>query len=98
MHFLKRLSGGGPDTPLDNTLVARIVESLKIEPSEQLREILAQGADRGGDWSPEAVEAARLLLEQRSNNLAPEPVDRPAPRTQPEAATGARPEMQGLEE
>src|SRR5262249_22301243 len=67
-------------------------------PSEQLREILAQGVDRGGHWSPEAVEAARLLLEQRSNNLAPEPVYRTAPRTQQEAATWARPEMQELEE
>jgi hypothetical protein len=89
MNFLKKLIGGGCDTPLDDALVARIVDSLKIEPSEQLREILAEGVDRGGNWSPEAVEAARLLLEQRSNNLAPEPVYRTVPRTQQEQAARA---------
>ena len=80
MNYLKKLFGGGPDTPLDNALVARIVDQLKIEPSEQLREILAQGVDREGNWSAEAVEAARLLLDQRWKNLSPEPVYRTVPR------------------
>jgi hypothetical protein len=80
LNFLKKLFGGGPDAPLDNALVAKIVDNLKIEPSEQLREILAQGVDRNGNWSAEAVEAARLLLDQRSKNLAPEPVYRTVPR------------------
>jgi hypothetical protein len=62
------------DTPLDHALVARILENLRIEPSEHLREILAQPA--AGDWSPEAMEAARLLLDQRSRGVAPEPVYR----------------------
>jgi hypothetical protein len=79
LSFLKRVFGGGRDTPLDNALVARIVDNLRIEPSEQLREILTQGIDRRGKWSAEGVEAARLLLEQRSNNLAPEPVYRTVP-------------------
>jgi hypothetical protein len=80
LNFLKRLIRCEPDTPLDNALVERIVDNLKIEPSEQLREILFQGVDRGGSWSAEAVEAAHLLLEQRSKNLAPEPVYRTVPR------------------
>src|SRR6266404_1780552 len=33
-----------PGTPLNDDLVARIAENLKIEPSEQLREMLAQSA------------------------------------------------------
>jgi hypothetical protein len=66
-----------PDTPLDNALVARILENLRIEPSEHLREMLAQpGAD---NWSPEALQAARLLLDQRSRGVAPEPVYRTGP-------------------
>src|SRR5262245_15083687 len=80
MTFLRKLFGRGPDTALDNALVARIIDKLKIEPSEQLREILVQGVDREGNWSAEAVEAARLLLDQRSKNLAPEPVYRTVPR------------------
>jgi hypothetical protein len=90
LNFLKKLFSGGPATPLDNGLVARIVDNLKIEPSEQLREILAQGVDRGGNWSAEAVEAARLLLEQRSKNLAPEPVYRTVPRAAQDQASRER--------
>jgi len=65
-------------TPLDDDLVARISEKLKREPSEQLREMLAQSA--GDKWSPEALQAARLILDQRSNQTAPEPVYRTVPR------------------
>src|SRR5262245_66413847 len=90
MNFLKKVFGGGPAPALDQALVARIVDKLKIEPSEQLREILAQGADPEGYWSAEAVEAARLLLEQRANNVAPEPVYRTVPRTQQEQSARAR--------
>ncbi len=60
------------ETPLDNDLVARIIDNLKDDPSEKLREMLAR-ADNG-KWSPEALEAARLLLDQRSKGTAPEPV------------------------
>src|SRR5690348_9709746 len=69
------------DTPLDNDLVARILDNLKVEPSEQLRDMLAHGA--GDIWSPEALEAARLLLEQRTNGIAPEPVYRTTPAIVP---------------
>jgi hypothetical protein len=65
-----------PDVPLDNDLVAKILENLRIEPSQHLREMLAQPA--GDRWSPEALEAARLLLDQRSKGLAAEPVYRTA--------------------
>jgi hypothetical protein len=68
------------DTPLDDDLVARIAENLKIEPPEQLREMLDQSA--GGRWSPEALQAARLVLDQRSNQKGPEPVYRTVPRTE----------------
>src|SRR5262245_47792768 len=64
-------------TPLDDDLVARIVENLQIEPSEQLREMLDQPDE--GYWSPEALQAARLLLEQRSAGLAAEPKCRTTP-------------------
>src|SRR5262249_28218022 len=63
----------------DDDLVARILGNLKREPSERLREILAQSSE--GKWSPEALEAARLLLDQRSKQMAPEPVYRTVPRT-----------------
>lgn|SRR5262245_57640384 len=66
-----------PDTPLDHDLVARILDNLKVEPSEQLREMLAQPV--GDIWSPEALEAARLLLDQRSKGLAAEPHYRTTP-------------------
>jgi hypothetical protein len=69
------------DTPLDHDLVARIVENLKVEPSEQLRDMLARGA--GDIWSPEALKAASLLLEQRTNGIAPEPVYRTTPAIVP---------------
>ena len=69
------------DTPLDNDLVARILDNLKVEPSEQLRDMLAQGA--GDIWSPEALKAASLLLEQRTNGIAPEPVYRTTPAIVP---------------
>jgi hypothetical protein len=88
LNFLKRLFGGGSETRLDNALVARIVDNLKIEPSEQLREILAQPAE--GNWSPEAVEAARLLLEQRSKDLIPGPVYRTVPRAEQEQSSRQR--------
>jgi hypothetical protein len=90
MNFLKRLFGGGSETPLDKTLVARVVGNLKIEPSERLREILAQGIDRRGSWSAEAVEAARLLLDQRSKNLAAEPVYRTVPRSEQDQSSRER--------
>jgi hypothetical protein len=90
MNFLKRLFGGGPDTSLDNALVARIFDNLTIEPSEQLREVLAQGVDRKGNWSAEAVEAARLLLDRRSKGLAPEPVYRTVPRSEQDQSARER--------
>jgi hypothetical protein len=90
LNFLKLLFGRRPHTSLNPGLVAGILDTLKIEPSEQLREILTQGVDRGGKWSPEAVEAASLLLEQRSQGLAPEPVYRTAPRTEQEQSSRAR--------
>jgi hypothetical protein len=65
-------------TPLDDDLVARIVEKLKREPSEQLCEMLAQPAR--DKWSPEALQAARLVLDQRSSQTAPEPLYRTLPR------------------
>ena len=40
--------------------------------------------------SPEAVHAARLLLDQRVQNLAPEPMYRTAPRTAQEQAARER--------
>jgi hypothetical protein len=58
--------------PLDEGLVARILDSLKDHPSELLREMLARPDE--DKWSPEAFEAARLLLDQRSKGTAPEPV------------------------
>jgi hypothetical protein len=66
-------------TPLDDNLIARIAEELKREPSEQLREMVAQSA--GDKWSPEALQAARLILDQRSNKTAPEPEYRTVPRS-----------------
>jgi hypothetical protein len=84
MRFLRRLFGGGDATPFDSSLVAKILENLRIEPSEHLREMLAESAtDR---WSPEALRAARLLLEQRSDNRAPEPAYRTLPRSEREQA------------
>jgi len=80
MTFLKSLFGGGADTPLDNDLVERLLEGLKIEPSEQLREMVAQS--RTGKWSQEALQAAHLLLDQREKKIAPEPVYRTVPRTE----------------
>ena len=77
-----------PDTALDNDLVARILDNLKREPSEQLREMLAQSG--GGRWSPEALRAARLLLDQRSNKIAPEPVYRTVPRAEEDQASRER--------
>jgi hypothetical protein len=65
-----------PDEPLDDDLVAKILENLRVEPSQHLREMLAQPS--GDRWSPEALEAARRLLDQRSNGLAAEPVYRTA--------------------
>jgi len=80
MTFLKSLFGAGADTALDNDLIERILDNLKIEPSEQLREMLAQSST--GKWSQEAVQAAHLLLDRREKNIAPEPVYRTVPRTE----------------
>jgi hypothetical protein len=80
MNFLRTLFGGGQDTPLDNDLVATILDNLKLEPSEELREMLAQSSS--GKWSPEALEAAHLLLDQRLKKIAPEPVHRTTPRAE----------------
>ena len=80
--------GDEPSRPLDNDLVARILDNLKIEPSEQLREMLAQCS--GGKWSPEALQAARLLLVQRSNQTAPEPVYRTVPRAEQDQSSRER--------
>ena len=71
-------AGPSTGTPLDDDLVARIAESLKKEPSEQLREMLAQPV--GDQWSPEALRAARLVLDERSKQTTPEPVYRTVPR------------------
>jgi hypothetical protein len=79
MKFLRRLFGWRQDPPLDNRLVAKIFDTLKIEPSEQLREMLSQSA--AGRWSPEALQAASMLLDQRANKTAPEPVYRTVPRS-----------------
>src|SRR5262245_44111817 len=68
-------------TPFDNDLLARIIENLKIESSENLRKML-DPADRT-DWSPEALQAARLLLDERSKGLAAEPEWRATPRRVP---------------
>src|SRR5262245_15910746 len=72
-------AGPSTGTPLDDDLVARIAETLKREPSEQLREMLAQSA--GDLWSPEALQAARRVLDERSKQTTPEPVYRTVPRT-----------------
>src|SRR5262245_5555651 len=88
LRFVTSLFGVGATAPLDHDLVARIRDNLKREPSDQLHAMLdPSGADK---WSPEAVHAARLLLEQRAQNLAPEPVYRTAPRTAHEQAARER--------
>ena len=76
------------DTPLDNDLVARILDNLKSDPSEQLREMLASLSR--GRCSPEALQAARLLLAQRVTKTAPEPVYRTAPRAERVQSSRAR--------
>jgi len=77
-----------PERPLDNDLVTRILDNLKSEPSEQLREMLAQAS--GGNWSPEALQAARQLLDQRSNKVAAEPVYRTVPRAEKDQSSRER--------
>ena len=77
-----------PDPALDNDLVARILDNLKMEPSEQLREMLPQST--AGKWCPEALRAARLLLDQRSNKMAPEPVYRTVPRAEQDQSSRER--------
>src|SRR5205807_2870688 len=72
------------ETPLDNGLVAQILDNLKDHPSENLRKMLARADE--DKWSPEALEAARLLLDQRSKGTAPEPVY----QTVPAAASAER--------
>ena len=81
LSFLKSLFGGTPDQSLDNDLAAKILDNLKIEPSEQLRDMFNQSAATG-KWSPEALHAARVLLDQRANKLAPEPIYRTVPRAE----------------
>ena len=65
------------NTSLDDALVARLLEKLRVEPSEHLREML--GAPTAGNWSAEAQQAARQLLEQRARGAAPEPFYRTGP-------------------
>jgi hypothetical protein len=88
LNFLKSLLGVGAAAPLDRDLVAHIRDNLKREPSDQLLAMLDPSA--ADKWSPEAVHAARLLLEQRAQKLAPEPVYRTAPRTAHEQAARER--------
>jgi hypothetical protein len=66
------------ETPLDDDLVAVVLDNLKDHPSEVLREMVARSD--GDEWSPEALEAARLLLDRRSKGTAPEPDYQTAPR------------------
>jgi hypothetical protein len=84
LNFLKSLFGIGSAASLDHDLVARISDNLKREPSEQLRAMLDPSSE--GKWSPEALHAAGLLLDERAKNLAPEPVYRTVPRTAHEQA------------
>jgi hypothetical protein len=76
------------DEPLDDDLVAAITARLRDEPSDHLRQMLA--ADGGGHWSPEAVRAARLILDRRAGGAAAEPVvvPVPAPTDTPEPSAG----------
>ncbi len=84
LRFIKSLFGGGAAAPLDQDLVSRIRDNLKREPSDHLHAMLDPSA--AGKYSPEAVLAANILLEQRAHNLAPEPKYRTAPRTAQEQA------------
>src|SRR5262245_16275249 len=87
-NFFRSLFGGGAGAPLDQDLVARVLENLKREPADQLRAMLDQAsADK---WSPEALHAARLLLDRRAQNLDPEPAYRTVPRTELEQAARER--------
>jgi hypothetical protein len=80
--------GDQPETPLDHDLVAKVLDNLQREPSEHLREMLAQSS--AGKWSPEALQAARLLLERRSDKNAPEPVYRTVPRAEQDQSSRER--------
>src|SRR5262249_14973230 len=78
LNFLKSLLGIGSDAPLDPHLGAGILDNLKREPSDQLRAMLdPSSADK---WSPEALQVARLLLDERAKGLVPEPAYRTVPR------------------
>jgi hypothetical protein len=88
LRFVKSLFGFGATAPLDHGLVARIRDNLRREPSEQLRAMLDPSA--ADKWSPEAVQAARLLLDQRAQHRAPEPAYRTSPRTADEQAARER--------
>jgi len=79
LTFLKSLLGIGSDAPLDPDLGVRILDNLKREPSDQLREMLDSSSE--DKWSPEALHVAGLLLDERAKGLAPEPVYRTVPRT-----------------
>ena len=59
-NFLKSLFGIGSCESLDHELLARVLEKLKREPSDQLRTMFepSSGKDK---WSPEAIYAARQL-------------------------------------
>jgi hypothetical protein len=72
------------EAPLDKDLVAGILDNLKDHPSEILHEMVVRAEE--DKWSPEALEAARLLLDQRSKGTAPEPVY----ETVPAAASAER--------
>jgi len=88
LNFFKSLFGGRSDGALDHNLVARILDNLKREPSDQLRAMLDQSA--ADKWSPEALHAACLLLDRRAQGLDPEPVYRTVPRTEREQAARER--------
>ena len=88
LSFIKSILGVGAASSLDHDLVAHIQDNLKREPSDQLHAMLDPSA--ADKWSREAVHAARLLLEQRAQNLAREPVYRTAPRTAHEQAARER--------
>jgi hypothetical protein len=57
--------------PLEGALVATIKANLQAEPSDKLRKILS--SDKNDEWSPEAIEAARQILIERSEGRLPEP-------------------------
>jgi hypothetical protein len=84
-RFLEGLTkSGSSEAPLDEDLIAKISGNLEPETSDHLRQMLVESST--GRWSPEALEAARLLLDRRLNRRAPEPVYRTVPRAKHEQA------------